>query len=138
MLLLKIRNYERKLLFYILTFLYLICFLVFVCFLIFNKYFTYITYEGVVSNKDVIFMVSDKELKYFYDNSTLLNDAKEKKFTISKVYKNILKKNNVQYHQIVVNFKFSSQYKDNDVLTVSLHKRKERLINIFKNIWKEE
>ncbi len=134
----KLRNYESKFALYVLSFIFIVCFLIFIFFLILNKHFSYITYTGVVSSENVIFMVKESEAKYFYNNGVLLCDAKKKKFTIKKVYKNILTKKNTKYHQIIVNFNFSNKYKDNDALNISLKKKKESLISIFKTIWKEE
>ena len=134
----KLKNYENKFAFHIITILFLIFFLIFICYLIFNKHFCYITYTGVISNKDVIFMIKESDTKYFYHNPNLVNDSKIKKFTIKKIYKNILNKKNTKYNQIIVNFKFSKKYKDNDILNISLRKKKERHIDIFKIIWKEE
>ncbi len=83
-------------------------------------------------------MVSSDQINYFYNNANLINDAKVKKFSIEKVHKNILKKDGQDYHEVIVKFNFSKKYKDNDVLNISLKKEKERLIDIFKIIWKEE
>ena len=83
-------------------------------------------------------MIQDSDTKYFYHNATLFSDSKEKKFTIKRIHKNILTKEKNKYHQIIINFKFSDKYKDNDALTISLREKKQRLIDIFKIIWKGE
>ena len=134
----KTRNYENKFELYIFIILFLITFLSFIVFLFLNKHFVYKNFTGIVSNKEVIFMVKSSDTKYFYHNANLFHDSKKKKFTIKKVYKNILKKNNVNYYQIIINFKFSNKYKDNDALNISLKQKKERYIDIFKIIWKGE
>ena len=134
----KLKNYECKTIFYIMSLVFLILFLIFICYLFFNKHFCYKTYTGIVSNKNVILMVKSKETKYFYQNATLLNDSKRKRFSIKKVYKNILTKDNIKYDQIIIDFKFSNKYKDNDALEISLRKEKEKYIDIFKIIWKGE
>lgn len=134
----KLKNYEKRLAIYISIILFFISFLIFVSYLLFNKHFCYENYTGVVSNKSTVVMIKNSEIKYFYQNATLINDAKKKKFTIRKVYRNILKKDNVNYSQIVIDFKLPEKVKDNDVLNISLRKKQERLINIFKIIWKEE
>ena len=138
MILLKTRNYEDKFLLSVFIIFFYLIFTALIIFLFFNKHFIYKNFTGVVSNKNVIFMVKDSDTKYFYHNATLFNDSKKRKFSISKVHKNILTKDNDKYHQIAINFKFSNNYKDNDALTISLRQKKERLIDIFKIIWKGE
>ncbi len=134
----KLKNYENRFAFYILVLLFLISFLIFISYLIFNRHFCYKTYTGIVSNKSVVIMIENSEIKYFYQNATLINEAKKKKFTIKKIYKNILKKDKVNYTQVIIEFKLPKETKDNDVVGISLRKEKERLINIFKIITKEE
>ena len=133
-----LKNYEKRFALYISIILFFISFLIFISYLTFNKHFCYKNYTGIVSNKSTIVMIKNSEIKYFYQNATLINDAKKKKFTIRKVYKNILKKDKEKYSQIVIDFKLPKKVKDNDVLNISLRKKQERLINIFKIIWKEE
>lgn len=134
----KLRKYEKTFALYLGILLFFICFVFFLLFLIFGRHFCYINFNGVVSNENVIFMVSSDQINYFYNNANLINDAKVKKFSIEKVHKNILKKDGQDYHEVIVKFNFSKKYKDNDVLNISLKKEKERLIDIFKIIWKEE
>ena len=138
MILLKTRNYEDKFLLNIFIIFFYIIFISFVIFLFFNKHFVYKNFTGVVSNKNVIFMVKDNDVSFFYHNATLFSDSKKRKFTINTVHKNILTKDGDKYHQIVINFKFSNNYKDNDALTISLRQKKERLVDVFKIIWKGE
>lgn len=80
-------------------------------------------------------ILSDKELKDFYKNSTLYINNKKYSFKIDRINKNILKKDNTNYNEIFIIIK-NNKYKTNDIVDISILKRKVPIIEIFTSIYK--
>lgn len=116
----------------------LIYFILLFGFYLFNKkIFVYKKFSGVVCKNNAIeLLVSKEELKLFYKNTNIFINNKREKIKIVKVEKNILQREGVKYNHIFINVRLSGMYKVNDVVYLSILERKDRVINIFKIIWK--
>lgn len=128
------------------NFLIISIFIVFILIIIFllnifkYKNELYKKFYGIcITDNIVSIMVNNRELKTIYKNKVLYLDGKEYKYNINKITKNIIKKKNIYYHEVFIKFKFNyNKYKDGDVLNISIRYGKEKIINMFKIIWKGE
>ena len=86
-----------------------------------------------------LFIINNNEMNILYKNRYLYFNGKRIKFSIEKITKDVIKKDNNKYNEVLINFKFSKKkYKDNDVINISIRNEKEPIINMFKIIWKGE
>lgn len=132
------KTYEKRFCCYLLSVFFLISFLLFLSTFFFFKHYTYLQFTGIVSGKNIVLIINDKDKKYFYQNKYLYVNSQKHKFIIQKINNNILKQQNKTYHELFLQFSFSKQkYHENDPITFSLPKTKERNLNLFKYIWKE-
>lgn len=100
----------------------------------------YISFSGVVMKNNIgLFIINDKDMKILYKNKYLYFNGKRNKYSIEKITKNVIKKNNNKYNEVLLKFKFSKKkYKDNDVIDISIRRDKEPIIKMFKIIWRGE
>ena len=135
----KSRKYERvDLLFFMIVFL-LVLEVMFFVILFFRKIPIYNKYSSVVIKDNVVsVIVSQEELKLFYDNQYLFVGDSRKRFKRVRVTRNILKRNKKSYHEVLIKFSFDKKYKVNDVIEISVVRGRLRGVSIFKIIWKED
>ena len=136
-------NYSKYERFSIIIFLIIILFIfeiVFIISIINNKNELYVSYSGVVMKSNLgLFIINNNEMNILYKNRYLYFNGKRIKYSIEKITKDVIKKDNNKYNEILINFKFSKKkYKDNDVINISIRNEKEPIINMFKIIWKGE
>ena len=136
----KQNNYEKFSLIIFLIILLIIFELLFIINLIKNKNELYINYSGVVMKNNIgMFIVNNEDMKIFYKNKYLYFNGKKNIYSIEKITKDIIKKDNKKYNEVLLKFKFSKKkYKDNDVIDISIRSEKEPIIDMFKLIWKGE
>ena len=132
-------NYSKYERFSIIIFLIIILLIFEIIFIIsiFNeKNELYISYSGVVMKSNLgVFIINNNEMNILYKNRYLYFNGKRIKYSIEKITKDVIKKDNSKYNEVVINFKFSKKkYKDNDVINISIRNEKEPIINMFKII----
>lgn len=132
----KIRNYEKtKLLKLGIIFIFILEIL-FIIYLINKKIYSYNRISTIVQSKNIVVtIVSKEERKILYNNSILFYKDKKIKYKIIKDNGIIMERNNKEYYEILLEFKFDKNYKTNDTLIITLRKNKRKLIEIFKLIW---
>ena len=125
--------------------IFFICILIvfeiaFIVSIIKNKNELYVSYSGVVMKSNLgLFIINDKEMNVLYKNRYLYFNGKRIKYSIERITKDVIKKDNNKYNEVLINFKFSKKkYKDNDVINISIRDDKEPIIKMFKIIWKGE
>ena len=130
----RLKNYEKK---NIIIFLFIIIFIleIMFIFLLFNiKNYKYVKISGIVIKKNILMVVvGEDERKLIYNNHYLFYKDSKKKYKIIEDRGVLLKNDDVDYYEILINFKFVG--KENDALTLVLKNRKYRLIEMFKVIW---
>ena len=136
-------NYSRYERFGLLIFLIIILILfeiIFIVNIMREENEIYISFSGVVMKNNIgLFIINDKDMKILYKNKYLYFNGKRIKYSIEKITKDVIKKDNNKYNEVLINFKFSKKkYKDNDVINISVRNEKEPIINMFKIIWKGE
>lgn len=134
-------NYSRYERFGLLIFLIIILILFEVIFIINimrEKNEIYISFSGVVMKNNIgLFIINDKDMKILYKNKYLYFNGKRIKYSIEKITKDVIKKDNNKYNEVLLRFKFSKKkYKDNDVIDISIRRDKESIIKMFKIIWR--
>ena len=134
-------NYSRYERFCLLIFLIIILILFEVIFIINimrEKNEIYISFSGVVMKNNIgLFIINDKDMKILYKNKYLYFNGKRIKYSIEKITKDVIKKDNNKYNEVLLRFKFSKKkYKDNDVIDISIRRDKESIIKMFKIIWR--
>ena len=138
--LLNYSKYERFSIIIFLIIVLVIFEIVFIISIINNKNELYVSYSGVVMKSNLgLFIINNNEMNILYKNRYLYFNGKRIKFSIEKITKDVIKKDNNKYNEVLINFKFSKKkYKDNDVINISIRNEKEPIINMFKIIWKGE
>lgn len=138
--LLKYKRYEKFSYTIFLVIVLIIAEIVFLINIIKNKNELYISYSGVVMKSNIgLFIVNNDEMSILYKNKYLYFNGRRVKYSIEKITRNVIKKDNNKYNEVLINFKFSkNKYKDNDVINISIRNDKEPIINMFKMIWKGE
>ena len=97
-----------------------------------NKYFKI---SGIVIKDNLIFVIVDKdERRIVYSDKVLYFNNKRYKYNIAEDRGIVMKKNNENYYQLVLEFKLKNM-KANDVVEIVFTKGRMRLIEIFKIIW---
>ena len=90
-----------------------------------------------MKNNIGLFIINDKDMKILYKNKYLYFNGKRIKYSIEKITKDVIKKDNNKYNEVLLRFKFSKKkYKDNDVIDISIRRDKESIIKMFKIIWR--
>lgn len=136
--LLKYKNYERFSLIIFLVIVLIIFEIIFIINIIKNKNELYISYSGVVMKSNIgLFIVNDDEMNIIYKNRYLYFNGRRVKYSIEKITRSVIKKDNKKYNEVLIKFQFSKKkYKDSDVISISIRNDKEPIINMFKIIWK--
>ena len=134
-------NYSRYERFGLLIFLIIILILfeiIFIINIMREKNEIYISFSGVVMKNNIgLFIINDKDMKILYKNKYLYFNGKRIKYSIEKITKDVIKKDNNKYNEVLLRFKFSKKkYKDNDVIDISIRRDKESIIKMFKIIWR--
>lgn len=118
------------------SFLFSILIFCFIYYLFNKKIFVYKIFSGVIYKDNVIeLFLSDDELLLFYKNMNMFIDDNKVKIKIIKVENDILHRGGVFYNQLFLDVKLNNTYKVNDVVKVSVVRRKMKIFNIFKIIW---
>ena len=138
--LLNYSKYERFSIIIFLIIVLVIFEIVFIISIINNKNELYVSYSGVVMKSNLgLFIINNNEMNILYKNRYLYFNGKRIKFSIEKITKDVIKKDNNKYNEVLINFKFfKKKYKDNDAINISIRNEKEPIINMFKIIWKGE
>lgn len=89
-----------------------------------------------IGDSSVSLIVSSKDLSWFYKNDYILVDGKKIKFGIESEMRNVMKKDNRIYHQLALNLKNISKYKENDVVDLKIYQKSVSFFQSFLEIWK--
>ena len=131
----RLANYEKSygLNFFILIFL--ILGLILLGYTIFYKFNSYYVIYGVVQHEGLIEdIVNDREVTIYNKNGNYIYvDNKRIKVKSSKVIKNILKEDDSNYHDLLINCSLKNK-KDGDSVKIVLRDRQISLGEIFKVI----
>ena len=138
--LLNYSKYERFGLIIFLVIILIIFEIIFIISIVRCKNELYISYSGFVMKSNLgLFIINNEDMNVLYKTKFLYFNGKKISYSIEKITKDVIKKDNNKYNEVLINFKFSKKkYKDNDVINISVRNEKEPIINMFKIIWKGE
>ena len=132
----KIRNYEKNKILKLGIIILFILEILFIIYLINNRIYSYNRISTIVQSKNIVAtIVSKEERQILYNNTILFYKDKKIRYKIIKDNGIIMERNNKEYYEILLEFKFDKNYKTNDNLVITLRNNKEKLIEIFKLIW---
>lgn len=133
------KNYEKNQLIITMSFLLIVIFIILLINLFKHRYRTYKNINSIVVTENYLeLIINSNDLKLLNSSNYLYIDNKKKKREIISIEKDVLKRNNVTYHDVIIRVKFPNKYKDNDYVKLTIYDKKEKLFSIFKSCWKEE
>ena len=135
----KKKNYEQislLILFIIITYIFFGVFLLSINNIKIN---TFKVFNGIVLKDDLLqLLVTTKELELFQDNKFIYIDNKKYEFKIREVNRDLVKRKEISYHSILIEWKYNNDLKVNDIVDFSIFYKKISLLEMFKIIWKED
>ncbi len=93
---------------------------------------TYTVVSGIVSKENIIVMLSQKDYNKLTTTQIIYVDNQKYKFNIKEIIEKIIKKDNIYYHQLVLEVKLNN-YNDTDVLEIVIPNQKELISTMIKN-----
>lgn len=133
------KNYEKNQLIITMTFLFIVIFIILLINLFKHRYRTYKSINSIVVTENYLeLIINSNDLKLLNSSNYLYIDNKKKKREIISIEKDVLKRDNITYHDVIIRVKFPNKYKDNDYVKLTIYDKKEKLFSIFKSCWKEE
>lgn len=133
------KNYEKNQLIITMTFLFIVIFIILLINLFKHRYRTYKNINSIVVTENYLeLIINSNDLKLLNSSNYLYIDNKKKKREIISIEKDVLKRDNITYHDVIIRVKFPNKYKDNDYVKLTIYNKKEKLFSIFKSCWKEE
>ena len=131
----KKTSYEKTTIIYFLVFITYVLEITSVILLCINKIYSYQKLSGIVINKNHILIMADGyERKLLYQTKKIYIDNQNITFEIVEDKKTTLTSNKKEYSEIIMKVKYQNDYKENDVITLSIKNKKYRLIEMFKII----
>lgn len=131
----KVRNYEKQgLIIFILIVLIII---EIISFLVLFKYkvYKYKKLTGIISNKNIVTLVVDKnDKKLLYKNKKVYINNKLLKYEIIEDKGYIVKKDNIKYYEILIETKTPKNKKTSDYLELSIKNKKINILKLLKKI----
>ena len=133
------KNYEKNQLIITMSFLLIVIFIILLINLFKHRYRTYKNINSIVVTENYLeLIINSNDLKLLNSSNYLYIDNKKKKREIISIEKDVLKRDNITYHDVIIRVKFPNKYKDNDYVKLTIYDKKEKLFSIFKSCWKEE
>lgn len=131
----KVRNYEKQeLMIFILSILIIIEIISFV-FLFRYKVYEYKKLTGIITNKNIITLILDKnEKKILNKNKNIYLNNKLLKYKIIEDKGVIVKNNNKKYYEVLIKVKTPKDKKSSDYVNLSIKDKKINTIKLFKKI----
>ena len=131
----KVRNYEKQGL--IIFILIVLITIEIISFLVLFKYkvYKYKKLTGIISNKNIVTLVVDKnDKKLLYKNKKVYIDNKLLKYEIIEDKGYIVKKDNIKYYEILIETKTPKNKKTSDYLELSIKNKKINILKLLKKI----
>lgn len=81
----KINNYEKSSFIYFCLSIYFCLLVIFIWWLINTKIYEYKKFNGIIINKEIVMILEERDLDYFYNNKHLFYNGNKYKFEITKI-----------------------------------------------------
>ena len=131
------KNYEKYYsLFILISFIILL--ITFLFYLFLNSTISkYLSIQGVFNDSNILeVFVLKSDYDLLCDNSTLYLDHKKYSYKLENISK--LSINGKKYYSVQLSIKGKTKYRVGDITSIRLFLKKEKFINIFKIIWKDD
>lgn len=132
----KLKNYEKT---FLINFLSILIIIVFIVSLLLFKIKFIRTYSSisstVVKNNLIYFLVDDKQLSYLHNNKYFIANGKKYLINIEQINKNVLKRNEKNYHSVLLKVNLNKKYKENDFIKILLFNKKIDVYSMIKTVW---
>ena len=100
------KNYEKNQLIITMTFLFLVIFIILLINLFKHRYRTYKNINSIVVTENYLeLIINSNDLKLLNSSNYLYIDNKKKKREIISIEKDVLKRNNITYHDVIIRVK---------------------------------
>ena len=97
----------------------------------------YSSISSVVSSKNQVMVISaDEELSWLYRNHYLYVDGKKLKYDVDRVQKNVIKRNDMVYHQVFLSLPISNHYEENESVSLYISQDSLSFGSLFFRVWK--
>lgn len=132
------KNYEKN------QFILSITFFFFVIEIFLFVLFTKLEYKSferisstVITENYLSLYVDSNHLKKLKSNKHFYIENKRYVYEMIDVTRKMVKSKNHWYHEVIVRIELPKKYKDKDIITISIYRRRKKLYTIFEAIWKE-
>lgn len=129
----RYKKYQLLFTINIITIIIFVLFLITISIKYYNDY-TKISSSYILDNM-VEIVITTKELKQIEKNNYIYLNSKRKKIEIISTIKNIYQRKNIKYHQVLLKI---NHITDKSILNISIFNKKEKIIKLFFDCWKEE
>lgn len=131
----KVRNYEKQELVILILIVLIIIEIISFIFLFNYKVYKYKKLTGIISNKNIITLVVDKDDKLLlYKNKKIYINNKLLEYKILENKGYITKKGNTKYYEILIKVKTPKNKKSIDYVELSIKDKKIKVLELLKNI----
>ena len=132
----KVRNYEKISLVYIICIIVFVFEIIFIIILFKQKEYRYEILNGTVMKDNItLLIISSDDKKLIYKNKYIYINDKKIKFRIIEDKGVVIKSNSKKYYEVLIGYKFPQKKKTNDSISISIKKEKYRIIEMFRLIW---
>lgn len=130
------KNYKKYQLLFTINLITIIIFSLFLI-TISTKYYNEYTKinSSYILDNIVEIVITTKELKQIEKNNYIYLNSKRRKIEIISTIKNIYQRKNIKYHQVLLKI---NNIKDKSTLNISIFDKKEKIIKLLFDCWKEE
>lgn len=132
----KLKNYEKT---FLINFLSILIIIVFIVSLLLFKIKFIRTYSSisstVVKNNLIYFLADDKQLSYLHNNKYFIANGKKYLINIEQINKNVIKRNEKNYHSVLLKVNLNKKYKENDFIKILLFNKKIDVYSMIKTVW---
>lgn len=132
------KNYEKNQLLLSSTFLFIIIVIILVIslYVISYKEYKIISATVITSNYTSLYVDNDL-LKCLQKNHKLYIKNKAYEYEITDITKKVVKNKSKWHHEVIIRLKKLQNYKDKDIITISIYCKRKVIATIFENCWKE-
>lgn len=131
------KNYEKTFLINFVSILIIIVFIIslFLFKIKFIRIYSPIS-STVVKNNLIYFLADDKQLSYLHNNKYFIANGKKYLINIEQINKNVLKRNEKNYHSVLLKVNLNKKYKENDFIKILLFNKKIDAYSMIKTVWR--
>ncbi len=130
------KRYKKYQLLFMFNLFLVILFIVFFIVIFIKKYNEYTKISSIYILDNIVqIVITTDELQQIQKNNYVYLNSKRKKIDIIAITKNVYKRNQINYHQVLIKLR---PVDEKTILNISIFHKKRKMIELFWNCWKEE